>query len=514
MSLPYPDIEPILFQLGPVAIRWYSCAYIIGLLGGWWQVKAYAKRTAVLSQVEVDDFLTWNVLGVVLGGRLGYVLFYNFPYYISNPLQALQVWKGGMSFHGGLLGVFIAVIIFTRIKKRSLLALGDMIACAVPIGLFLGRLANFINGELFGRVAYDVPWSFVFPNGGNLPRHPSQIYEALLEGLLMYIILNLLWRVKTIRERKGFLAGLFFFNYAVFRSIVEMYRQPDVQIGYLWDGFTMGQLLCVPMAVFGLFLMIFSRRGAFKRTDETLLEISNVRHGFFTRKGGVSKGVYSSLNCGLSSKDEPENVKENLKRACKELNCSVENLVLLNQCHSNKVVTVKEVWGVDKRPAADALVANRKGVVLGIVTADCFPVLLVDAEKGVIGAAHAGWKGALNGILENTIKSMYKLGAENIVAVVGSGIAKESYEVDASFPEAFIKKDKTNKRFFTPKNNEHFMFDLSGFVIHRLEKAGIEQITASLHDTCADEKQFFSYRRATLNKEKDYARQLSAICLV
>lgn len=265
-ALPFPAIDPIAIELGPLAIRWYALAYLTGLLGGWWYLRFLARRTpGGPNDVQVDDFLVWATLGVVLGGRLGYVLFYKPSYYLANPLDILKVWQGGMAFHGGVLGVIVAIYLFSRLRKLSFLRMGDLVCAVVPIGLFFGRIANFINGELWGRPAPDVPWAFVFPHGGDVPRHPSQLYEAVLEGLVLFIVLHLLWRVTALRERQGFIAGAFLAGYGISRFIVEFFREPDSFLGTVAAGMTMGQLLSLPMILVGAALMIAS--GRFRSTE-------------------------------------------------------------------------------------------------------------------------------------------------------------------------------------------------------------------------------------------------------
>jgi len=256
LALPYPAIDPIIFQVGPLAIRWYSLAYICGLLFAWRYMLHLASRSPdVASHEDVDDFLVWATLGIVLGGRIGYTLFYNFEYYAANPLVVLQIWRGGMSFHGGVLGVIFAGLVFVKRRGISPLRFADIVACATPVGLMLGRLANFINGELYGRVS-DVPWAMVFPRGGSEPRHPSQLYEAALEGVVLFIVLAVLSRNKIIRKRPGVLLGVFLLGYALARTTVELFRQPDAHIGALAAGLTMGQWLSLPMAVGGIYLII------------------------------------------------------------------------------------------------------------------------------------------------------------------------------------------------------------------------------------------------------------------
>ena len=252
LAIAYPHIDPIAIELGPFAIRWYAIAYIAGLMLGWRYVKwLVSKPPHAMREADVDDFLVWATLGVVLGGRLGYVLFYKPAYYLSHPAEIFMLWHGGMAFHGGALGVILAIILFARRRGLNLFAIGDAVCCAVPIGLFFGRIANFINGELFGRVASDVPWAMVFPGGGPEPRHPSQLYQAGLEGLILGLVLFLLWRQRHIREQRGTIAGVFLMGYGIARIIGEFFRQPDAHLGFLAGGATMGQLLSVPLILAG-----------------------------------------------------------------------------------------------------------------------------------------------------------------------------------------------------------------------------------------------------------------------
>ena len=259
LAIPFPAIDPVAISLGPVAIRWYALAYIVGLLIGWRYCLFLAGRPPDLAgRQDVDDFLVWATLGVVLGGRVGYVLFYKPGYYVFHPLEALYVWHGGMSFHGGALGVTIAIVLFTRARKILLFAFSDIITEAIPIGLFFGRIANFINGELFGRPT-QVPWAMVFPNGGSMPRHPSQLYEALCEGILLFLLLFAAERLGA-RQRPGIVTGLFLAGYAVARMSGELFREPDVQLGYLVFGTTMGQLLSVPLLIAGVAIILWAQR--------------------------------------------------------------------------------------------------------------------------------------------------------------------------------------------------------------------------------------------------------------
>ncbi|MBO6579617.1 MULTISPECIES: prolipoprotein diacylglyceryl transferase [unclassified Thalassospira] len=258
LSLAFPAIDPIAISIGPIAIRWYALAYIAGLLLGWKYVVYYCTKTPnIMSKRDVDDLLFWATLGVILGGRLGYILFYNLDYYLDNPANILKVWQGGMAFHGGFMGVIVAIILFARKRNISILAVLDAAAVATPIGLFFGRIANFINGELYGRTT-DVAWGFVFPNGGPEPRHPSQLYEAALEGLILFIVLFILSRKAFVRHRPGILGGTFVAGYGISRIIVEFFRQPDAQLGYLAGGITMGQVLSIPMVLAGIGCIVYA----------------------------------------------------------------------------------------------------------------------------------------------------------------------------------------------------------------------------------------------------------------
>ncbi len=264
----FPDLDPIAFQWGFFVVRWYSLAYIVGLLLAWGLLRLMSKKThSSFTVLKIDDFLVWAIVGIILGGRLGYVLFYQLPYYVEYPLHVFALWEGGMSFHGGLIGMIVATILFAKKKEINMFMVGDMLAVVAPIGLFLGRIANFINGELYGRITHNVPWAIIFPMGGDEPRHPSQLYEAGVEGLLLFIILNSVWwLMPKYRERYGFTAGLFFVLYSIGRFLLEFFREPDAHLGFLVSHMTMGQLLCIPMFLFGVWLIYQSSpRMRFKR---------------------------------------------------------------------------------------------------------------------------------------------------------------------------------------------------------------------------------------------------------
>lgn len=264
--IPYPVIDPVLLELGPLVIRWYALAYIAGLIIGWRYIVKLLRNAKLwrntngdtvappVSETEIDDLLLWVTAGVILGGRIGYVLFYKPVFYFTNPQKIIAVWEGGMSFHGGMLGVVIAVLLFAWRRKRPALAFGDVIAPAVPIGLFFGRIANFINGELFGRVT-DVPWAMVFPNGEAEARHPSQIYEALLEGALLFFLIRVITHHSPAFRRPGEVTGVFLLGYGTMRIISEFFREPDEHLQFLFGHMTMGMLLSVPMIVVGIALI-------------------------------------------------------------------------------------------------------------------------------------------------------------------------------------------------------------------------------------------------------------------
>ncbi|MCK5555577.1 MAG: prolipoprotein diacylglyceryl transferase [Alphaproteobacteria bacterium] len=261
-GIQFPDIDPIAIHFtATFGIRWYALAYLAGFLGGWFYSGRLADfdRDRLPKREDIDNVLPLLVLGIILGGRIGYVLFYNLDYYLKNPINIPFIWEGGMSFHGGLIGVVAVCAIYARRRGFSPLALGDILAVVAPIGLFFGRIANFINGELFGRVT-TVSWAVIFPYGGGLPRHPSQLYEAFLEGLCLFVILFLAARNPDIRRTPGVLLGIFIAGYGISRFIVEFYREPDPQVGLILQYFSLGQLLSFPMIFAGIFLVWHVRK--------------------------------------------------------------------------------------------------------------------------------------------------------------------------------------------------------------------------------------------------------------
>jgi phosphatidylglycerol:prolipoprotein diacylglycerol transferase len=260
--LPFPAINPVVFSIGPLAVRWYALAYIVGIIAGWFYARAVIASSrlwdgpAPFTVIDFDDFVIWITLGIILGGRAGYVLFYNLPHFIAHPIEIFELWNGGMSFHGGVIGCIVATVLFALRRNVPILSLGDVTTAVAPIGLFLGRIANFINGELWGRPT-DVPWAMVFPHGGPIPRHPSQLYEATLEGLVLLVVLGLLVRAGALK-RPGLVTGAFALGYGVARITCEFFREPDAQLGFLWGGLTMGMLLCIPLILAGIGMLAFA----------------------------------------------------------------------------------------------------------------------------------------------------------------------------------------------------------------------------------------------------------------
>ena len=252
------NLDPVIFNLGFLSLRWYSVAYILGIIIGWWYGKKILSQICLNNNINFkislfDDYISYVIISIILGGRIGYILFYNLEFYLLNPLEVFFIWKGGMSFHGGLLGIIIATIFFSKKNNLDKLIIFDVVSCVAPIGLFLGRMANFINSELFGKPT-DLPWAIIFPLVDGQPRHPSQIYEAFLEGILLFLILNIF--IRTSIYIKGKVASLFLILYSIFRLISELYREPDHQVGYVLDFLSMGSILSFFMIAVGLIMYI------------------------------------------------------------------------------------------------------------------------------------------------------------------------------------------------------------------------------------------------------------------
>ncbi len=267
LLIAFPVFDPVAIAIGPIVIRWYALAYIGGIVFGWIYARALVKNErlwggpAAMTLPQLDDFILWVTVGIILGGRTGYVLFYNLPFFIQHPAEILELWKGGMSFHGGFMGCVIAVMWFARKNGISILSLGDITTAVGPIGLFLGRIANFINSELWGREADpSLPWAMIFPNDKlQLPRHPSQLYEAGMEGILLFTVLAVMIRFGALK-RPGLILGSFIALYGLARIAGEHFREPDPQLGFLWGGLTMGMLLSVPMVIAGAIIIVAAWR--------------------------------------------------------------------------------------------------------------------------------------------------------------------------------------------------------------------------------------------------------------
>ena len=260
------NFDPILIDLGFLQIRWYSIAYILGIVLGWF----YANKIITLTKQNkynfeqistqlFDSLIVYLVIGIILGGRLGYVFFYNFQYYSQNFLEILKVWQGGMSFHGGLLGVIISIVIFSKKTKTNFFKFADIVSCVAPIGIFFGRIANFINGELYGKISF-VPWAVIFPNGGNVSRHPSQIYESILEGIILLLLINYFALKKRLIFKTGYISSLFLITYSIMRIFSETFREPDAHIGLFFNYFSLGTLLSFITLIVGLFIILYAKK--------------------------------------------------------------------------------------------------------------------------------------------------------------------------------------------------------------------------------------------------------------
>ncbi len=258
--LEFPNINPVAIDLGFIQIRWYAISYIAGILFSWGFILNIIKfKNLKVDNKVISELISNSMIGIIIGGRLGYVIFYNPDYYLNNLLEIFKLWNGGMSFHGGFIGVVFAVIYSSKISKTAILILADLIAIVAPIGIFFGRLANFINGELYGRITSH-SFGMIFPNAGNSPRHPSQLYEAFFEGFLLFIIMLLFIKFTNILNKKGLITALFLSCYGSFRFMIEFFREPDANIGLLYFNFSMGQLLSLPMIIVGLYFIIFIAR--------------------------------------------------------------------------------------------------------------------------------------------------------------------------------------------------------------------------------------------------------------
>lgn len=271
----FPNINPVIFSVGPFSISWYSLSYVFGVLLGWY----YANKLIVLYPIGItkkhtEDFISWAIIAIIIGGRLGHVLFYDPAKYLANPIEIIKTYEGGMSFHGGIFGLGIAAYLYCRKNHIIFLSFSDILAIVAPIGLFLGRIANFINAELYGRPA-NVPWSVIFPYSDGLPRHPSQLYEALLEGLVLFCIMLIFTYKSKSLQKPGKMSGIFLIFYGIFRVSVEFFKEPDIKIGFIFKYFTLGQILCIPMILLGVYLLNSSTRNSIKNGNRFKNKINN-----------------------------------------------------------------------------------------------------------------------------------------------------------------------------------------------------------------------------------------------
>jgi phosphatidylglycerol:prolipoprotein diacylglycerol transferase len=521
--MPFPDISPVAFSMFGLTVRWYALAYVAGFMAAFYFMKFRLRRSVDtdVSYDMLDDLAGWLMLGVVAGGRLGYVLFYNFAHYAANPVEVLMVWNGGMSFHGGLLGAATALWLWCRVKGRPFWRLSDLCLLPAPIGLFFGRLANFVNGELYGRPTNSL-FGMIFPNSDGLPRHPSQLYEAVLEGAVLFAALLLLARTRVARKRPGVVSAAFLGLYGMARIAVEFFREPDVQIGYLPFGITMGQALTAPAILLSTFLLwSFLRRPPEPETfvaSPLLGGVPSVRHRFFTRQGGVSKGPFATANCRFETSDPMMNVRENRRRLMATVGIDAKkSLVTLHQQHTANVVVItssarapEEYLAIE----ADAVVTDRHGLAVGILTADCVPVLISDPRAKVVAAVHCGWKGIRRGIIEETLKAFASFGskAKDLRVALGPCLKQSSYEVDAEF-----KKEIGCPKLFKRKGGK-YLFDCTGYALMRLKAAGVKDIDVLDFDTYENEDLFFSYRRSVktgdfASSDIDEGRMLSVIAV-
>lgn len=523
----FPNISPIAFSILGFPIRWYALAYIIGFILAFYYIK-YILRNSTnnkLSYIQLDDLFSYMILGIILGGRIGYTLFYNFNYYINNPIAIFKLWEGGMSFHGGLLGGIITLVLWCKKNKQQFLYIADIICMSIPIGLFFGRIANFINAELYGRITTS-KFGIIFPHTNGLPRHPSQLYEALTEGLLLFIILYIMRKFKSIKNRSGIIAFSFIGLYGIARTSMEVFREPDAHIGFLKYGFTMGQILTIPMLLISITSIIYLMKKQENSEDfiiSPLLETNKIITRFFTRQNGVSKGVFESANCKFETSDNIENVKENRNILLSSIGLNAsKQLITVNQKHTKDILVITSpITTIDKYLSleVDGIITNQTNIAIGILTADCVPLLISDEENNLIGAIHCGWQGIYKNIVHEAINKMIQLGSQpkNIKAALGPCLKQKSYEVDKDFKDKIEKQDKNFSKLFKALKNKKYLFNCTQYCKLKLEKEGIKQIEILNFDTYTNSNLFFSYRRSVITKDyanntpTDEGRQLSII---
>ena len=519
----FPDISPVAFSIFGFEIKWYAIAYIVGFIFSDFYIRKILRKSENhnISYKQLEPLVSYMIIGVIVGGRLGYTIFYNFKYYFYNPLDNFKVWQGGMSFHGGLIGSVVALYIWCKKYKQSFLYMADILSLTAPVGLFLGRIANFINAELYGRVT-DAKIGMIFPNTDGIPRHPSQLYEAVGEGLILFLLLYFLRKKKAVRNRYGMGFSFFILGYGLVRIIVENFREPDVQLGFLFSNVTMGQLLSVPMLVAAIIAILYLLKKPAKKSlfiTSPLLESFNIKAKFFTRNGGVSTGAFNSLNCKFDCGDDDTNVKKNREIAVSNFGIDANtNLVTVNQQHTNDVIVIDEPV---KDPTkylnivADGIITNQKKIAIGVITADCVPILIYDNASDYIGVIHCGWRGLHDNIIKNAIDKFVMISGDkaNITVAIGPCLKQKSYEIQPEFMNKIVAQNYSYKQFFKRKKGK-FFFDLTGFAVTKLKELDIKNIEVLDFNTYDDD--FFSYRRSFLtgdykNDPTNHGRQLSVI---
>lgn len=525
----FPNISPVAFYFFGLPIRWYALAYVSGFLISLYLIKYFLrnKTNNTISYKNLDDLFTYMIFGIILGGRCGYILFYNFNYYLHNPIEMLQIWHGGMSFHGGLIGSIVALFLWCKKYKQNFLYMSDILCTCAPIGLFFGRIANFINGELYGRITTS-KLGIIFPNTNGLPRYPSQLFEALTEGLILFIILLSIQKFKSIKNRYGMTSFIFIAGYAISRIIIENFREPDEQIGFLFAHITMGHLLSAPMLILaGIGIYWLSKQ---KPTDDSFITSpllnnnTDISHRFFTRNGGVSSGVFESANCKYETSDSKDNVSKNRQLLLSSIGLDANtSLITLNQQHTDEVIVIdKKPYDVEKflNITADGLISTVPNIAIGILTADCIPVLLIDEKKKIVGAIHCGWRGIYNDIIKSTAKKLKELNSDfdDVKIALGPCLKQKSYEVDFEFKDKIVLQNKDYETLFTQTKNNKYLFDCTKYCILKLQAEGLYNIEVLNFDTLTQKDLFFSYRRSILTKDfatspTDEGRLLSVIAI-
>ncbi len=519
----FPDISPVAFSIFGFEIKWYAIAYIVGFIFADFYIRKILRKSENhnISYKQLEPLVSYMIIGVIVGGRLGYTIFYNFKYYFYNPVDILKVWQGGMSFHGGLLGSIVALYIWCKKYKQSFLYMADVLSLTAPVGLFLGRIANFINAELYGRET-DAKIGMIFPNTDGIPRHPSQLYEAIGEGIILFLLVHFLRKKKAIKNRYGLEFSFFILGYGIVRVIVENFREPDVQLGFLFSDVTMGQLLSLPMIVGAIVAIYYLFKKPATESlfiTSPLLESFGLQAKFFTRNGGISTGAYKSANCKFGCGDDDNNVKKNREILMSSFGVKAStNLVTVNQQHTNNVIVIdKKITNSSEylNVVADGIITNQKHLAIGVITADCVPILIYDKASDYIGIIHCGWRGLHDNIIKNAIDKLVMVSGDKaaVNVAIGPCLKQKSYEIKPEFMNKIVAQNYSYKQFFKKKNSQIF-FDITGFAVTKLKELNIKNIEVLDFNTFDDD--FFSYRRSFLtgdyNKEPtNHGRQLSVI---